>query len=281
MTTFQVLRNFFKKQDHPRRSGTTSTFIEFIRIIKERRLFHAVTREVRARIYNPFALYARTTSHDYFCAITRKVSLTLLSRCTHEERRNTVSALSHAKLLNSTLLSRCTHEQRHKTIFVCYHTQNQFQSRFHAISREVSYGKSPDSRSTVMADSVGNNRPRSITTTRKPDTRCGMQRSRWRIGGLGRWQSSSLNDNDEKAYMNYNTQPGRELFVLSPWDGEIISSRYKHGVSTSNIFTRAWVSRHPASSPSSTGTAATTTASSRSTPTMAMSASSSSLTRAH
>ena len=62
-----------------------------------------------------------------------------------------------------------------------------------AITREVSYGNSLDSISTIMADSVGDNRNNQDGKT---------YQDRWRIGRLGRWQSPSFNNNDEKTYAN-------------------------------------------------------------------------------
>ena len=122
------------------------------------------TRKTRTRI-NLLSRCITETSYDCSCIITRKMSLMLLSRCRHEGRHTTVSALSRAKFVNSNLLSRRTHEERHNHTSVLSHAKSVSNpcSRYHAkiIMRQIA-------------------RPRQHHNSR-----------------LGRQQSSSFNSHDE------------------------------------------------------------------------------------
>ena len=107
--------------------------------------FHAFTREVHTRINTTLTLYAGN--------VTR---LFLRYRTQSEFIRHCFHAL---------------HMKNFTRLFLCCHKQRQFQERFHAITREATYGNSPDSSKTRMADSVGDNRPNLIITTRRPRKR--------------------------------------------------------------------------------------------------------------
>ena len=110
------------------------------------------------------------------------------------KRHPIVPTLSPAKRVHPTLRSRCAHEENPETIYVLTHANVSFKSVF-PLSREK-YHTAQDPTTAApytTADSVVDDRPHLILTTGRPNLVVG------RIGRLGRWQSPSLNNNDEET----------------------------------------------------------------------------------
>ena len=132
----------------------------------------------------------RETSHDCFCAITRKVNFNTTFTLYAQKRRKTVSVLSHAKLVSRSIIRHKPRQQQHH-----------------------------NGRFGWQLSSSSNNHDGKIYM------RCYMQPRRWRIGRLGRWQSSSSNNHAEKTYTHCYMRPGRRRIGFSARHGEIVFSR--------------------------------------------------------